>query len=125
NIEPHDVLPDQPLAYYDALPDTIKHYESIGNSDRDHSYFVRMYLGDYRAIDYIVDRPDWDGKTLLVMGTSMGGQQSLCVAGLHPKITDLIVNVPAGCDTNGPLHGRQARYPFFPSNDPKIMETAP
>lgn len=124
NIEPHDVLPDQPKSYYDALPDKIKHYESIGNNDRDESYFVRMYLGDYRALDYIADRPDWDGKTLLVMGTSMGGQQSLCVAGLHPKVTDLIVNVPAGCDTNAPLHGRQASYPFFPSNDPKIMETA-
>ncbi len=124
NIEPHDVLPDQPQSYYDALPNKIKHYESIGNNDRDQNYFVRMYLGDYRALDYIVDRPDWDGKTLLVMGTSMGGQQSLCVAGLHPKITDLIVNVPAGCDTNAPLHGRQASYPFFPASDPKIMETA-
>ncbi len=124
NIEPHDVLPDQPQSYYDALPDAIKHYESIGNNDRDHSYFLRMYLGDYRAVDYIAERPDWDGKTLLVMGTSMGGQQSLSVAGLHPKVTHLIVNVPAGCDTNGPLHGRQASYPFFPPNDPKIMETA-
>jgi cephalosporin-C deacetylase-like acetyl esterase/lysophospholipase L1-like esterase len=124
NVEPHDVLPDQPQSYYDALPSAIKHYESIGNNDRDRSYFLRMYLGDYRALDYIADRPDWDGKTLVVMGTSMGGQQSLCVAGLHPKVTHLIVNVPAGCDTNGPLHGRQASYPFFPPNDPKIMETA-
>ncbi len=124
NIEPHDVLPDQPQSYYDALPDYIKHYESIGNNDRDHSYFLRMYLGDYRAVDYTAERPDWDGKTLLVMGTSMGGQQSLCVSGLHPKVTHLIVNVPAGCDTNGPLHGRQASYPFFPPNDPKIMATA-
>ena len=89
NIEPHDVLPDQPPAYYQALPDTLKHYESIGNNDRDKSYFLRMYLGDYRAVDYITSRPDWDGKTLVVMGISMGGQQSLCVAGLHPKVTHL------------------------------------
>ena len=124
NIEPHDVLPDQPPAYYQALPDAIKHYESIGNNDRDKSYFLRMYLGDYRAIDYITSRPDWDGKTLVVMGISMGGQQSLCVAGLHPQITHLIVDVPAGCDTNGPLHGRQSSYPNFPADDPKVMETA-
>ena len=124
NIEPHDVLPDQPKAYYDALPQAIKNYQSIGNDDRDESYFLEMYLRDYRAVDYITSRDDWDGKTLVVMGTSMGGQQSLCVAGLHPKITHVIVEEPSGCDTNGPLHGRQSGYPSFPSNNPKIMETA-
>ncbi|HEX3599604.1 MAG TPA: GDSL-type esterase/lipase family protein, partial [Lacipirellulaceae bacterium] len=124
NVEPHDVLPDQPASYYAALPDAIKHYELLGNNDREQSYFRRMYLGDYRALDYITSRPDWDGKTLVVMGTSMGGQQSLCVAGLHPKVTHLIVDVPAGCDTNGPLHGRQSSYPNFPSNDPQVMQTA-
>jgi cephalosporin-C deacetylase len=124
NIEPHDVLPDQPKAYYAALPTAIKHYESIGNDDRDKSYFLQMYLADYRAVDYITTRPDWDGKTLVVMGTSMGGQQSLCIAGLHPAITDVIVEEPSGCDTNGPLHGRRGGYPNFPSNNPKIMQTA-
>ncbi|HEY7091481.1 MAG TPA: acetylxylan esterase [Tepidisphaeraceae bacterium] len=124
NIEPHDVLPDQPQSYYDALPKEIKNYAFIGNDDRDKSYFLQMYLADYRAVDYIAGRPDWDGKTLVVMGTSMGGQQSLCVAGLHPKVTHLIVNEPAGCDTNGPLHGRQSGYPNFPSDNPKIMQTA-
>ena len=124
NIEPHDVLPDQPKAYYNALPQAIKNYQSIGNDDRDKSYFLEMYLRDYRAVDYITSRDDWDGKTLVVMGTSMGGQQSLCVAGLHPKITHVIVEEPSGCDTNGPLHDRQSGYPSFPSNNPKIMETA-
>ena len=113
NIEPHDVLPDQPKAYYDALPQAIKNYQSIGNDDREKSYFLEMYLRDYRAVDYITSRDDWDGKTLVVMGTSMGGQQSLCVAGLHPKITHVIVEEPSGCDTNGPLHGRQSGYPSF------------
>src|SRR3954469_24976800 len=124
NIEPHDVLPDEPQAYYDALPERLKHYESIGNNDRDKCYFLRMYLADYRAVDYITSRPDWDGKTLVVNGISMGGQQSLCVAGLHPAVTHLIVDVPAGCDTNGRLHGRQPSYPNFPVNDPKVAQTA-
>ena len=124
NIEPHDVLPDQPPAYYSLLPQELKNYQLIGQDDRDKSYFLQMYLADYRAVDYIASRPDWDGKTLVVMGTSMGGQQSLCVAGLNPKITHVIVNEPAGCDSNGPLHGRAAGYPNWPSNNPKIMETA-
>jgi len=124
NIEPHDVLPDQPPPYYSSLPQELKNYQSIGRDDRDKNYFLQMYLADYRAVDYLASRPDWDGKTLVVMGTSMGGQQSLCVAGLNPKITHVIVNEPAGCDSNGPLHGRAAGYPNWPSNNPKIMETA-
>ena len=124
NIEPHDVLPDQPPAYYSSLPQELKNYQLIGRDDRDKNYFLQMYLADYRAVDYIASRPDWDGKTLVVMGTSMGGQQSLCVAGLNPKITHVIVNEPAGCDSHGPLHGRAAGYPNWDSNNPKIMATA-
>jgi len=124
NIEPHDVLPDQPPSYYSLLPQALKNYQLIGQDDRDENYFLQMYLADYRAVDYIASRPDWDGKTLVVMGTSMGGQQSLCVAGLNPKITHVIVNEPAGCDSNGPLHGRASGYPNWPSNNPKIMRTA-
>jgi cephalosporin-C deacetylase len=124
NIEPHDVLPDQPQSYYDALPQELKQYQAIGRDNRDKNYFLQMYLADYRAVDYVASRPDWDGKTLVVMGTSMGGQQSLCVAGLHPKITHVVVNEPAGCDSNGPLHGRASGYPNWPSNNPNIMKTA-
>ena len=124
NIEPHDVLPDQPKAYYAALPQSLKNYQAIGMDDRDKNYFLQMYLADYRAVDYLAGRSDWDGKTLIVIGTSMGGQQSLCVAGLNPKVTGVIVEEPSGCDTNGPLHGRASGYPNFPSNNPKTMETA-
>ncbi|HJQ25523.1 MAG TPA: GDSL-type esterase/lipase family protein [Blastocatellia bacterium] len=124
NIEPHNVLPDQPPSYYSALPEEIKHYERIGQTDREKNYFLQMYLADYRAVEYITHRKDWDGKTLVVMGTSMGGQQSLSVAGLHPKITHLIVNEPAGCDTNGSLHGRAAGYPNWPADNPQAMQTA-
>jgi len=124
NIEPHDVLPDQPRAYYNALPQSLKNYTSIGVDDRDKNYFLQMYLADYRAVEYLASRPDWDGKTLIVMGTSMGGQQSICVAGLDPKITGVIVDEPSGCDMNGPLHGRASGYPNWPANNPKIMKTA-
>ncbi|HTU65786.1 MAG TPA: GDSL-type esterase/lipase family protein [Steroidobacteraceae bacterium] len=124
NVEPHDVMPDQPQSYYDALPDDIKHYNTIETRNRDRNYFLHMYLGDIRAVDYLASRPDWDGKTLVVMGTSMGGQQSLCTAGLHPKVTHMLINVPAGADANGTAHGRKPGYPFWDDNDPKVLETA-
>ena len=124
NIEPHDVMPDQPKEYYDAFPEALKNYNTIETRNRDRNHFLYMYLGDLRAVDYIAGRPDWDGRTLVVTGTSMGGQQALCTAGLHPKVTAMVVNVPAGADVNGTAHGRRTGYPFWDPNDPKVMETA-
>lgn len=124
NIEPHDVLPDQPKEYYDALPSELKQYHTIGRTDRNESYFLQMYLADIRAVDYLASLPEWDGKTLLVTGISMGGQQSLCTAALHPKVTHLIVHVPAGADTHAPLYGRAPGYPNWPTDDPRVLETS-
>ena len=124
NIEPHDVMPDQPQSYYDALPKELKEYNTIETRNRDKNYFLYMYLADVRAVDYLASRPDWDGKTLVVMGTSMGGQQSFCAAGLNPKVTAMLVNVPAGADANGTAHGRKIGYPFWDDKDPQVMQTA-
>ena len=41
-----------------------------------------MYLSCYQAAQYLTERPDWDGKTLVVSGGSQGGQQSLMLAGI-------------------------------------------
>lgn len=124
NIEPHDVPGDMPAAFYAALPAMIKNYASVYNDDRDRNYFLQMYLGDVRAMDYLASRPDWNGKVLVAMGTSMGGQQSFAVAGLHSQVTHLIVHVPAGADSNAALHGRYPGYPNWDSRNPKIMSTA-
>jgi cephalosporin-C deacetylase len=117
NVDSHDLPPDQAT----GVP---SNYQTIGNTDRETSYFLNMYLRDARAIDYMLSRPDWDGKTIVVTGTSMGGQQSLVTAGLRAQVTALVVNEPAGADSNGDLHGRRAGYPNWPSSNPKVMETA-
>jgi cephalosporin-C deacetylase-like acetyl esterase len=124
NVEPHDVPGDMPQAYYDALPALIKHYETIGQHSRDESYFLRMYLGDYRAVEYLASRPEWDGRTMVVMGTSMGGQQSFATAGLNPRVTALLVNVPAGADVTATLHGRAPSYPNWNVSRPDVLRTA-
>lgn len=117
DVDSHDIPPSQ--------PDGVStRYAAIGNTDRETSYFLNMYLRDSRAIDYIASRPDWDGKTLVIMGTSMGGQQSLVTAGLNQKVTGVLVNEPSGADSNGDLHGRKAGYPNWPSDNPDVMKTA-
>lgn len=124
NIQPHNVPVSGPPELYSNLPDEIKNYGALGQRDRDKNYFVEMYLRGYRAVDFLAQHPDWDGKTIAVTGGSMGGQQSFAVAGLHPKVTHMMANEPAGCDLNGPNFGRQNSYPFYPPNDPEAMKTA-
>jgi dienelactone hydrolase len=93
NVDSHDKLPSDPLG------NVPRNYAASGNTDRETSYFLNMYLRDSRALDYLTTRPDWDGKTIVLMGTSMGGQQSIVLAGLRPeKITAVLVCVPSGTD---------------------------
>ncbi len=118
NVDSHD---KPPYAATGAPAD----YQAVGNDNREASYFLNMYLRDARAIDYIASRPDWDGHTLVVMGISMGGQQSLVAAALRPdKVTTVLASEPSGADTNGNLHGRRTGYPNWPSRDPQVMDTA-
>lgn len=125
NVQPHDVPVDAPQSYYDALPDALKNYQHEGRDDRLRNYFRRMYLGDARAVDWLTSRDDWDGRQLVAMGTSMGGQQALCTAALEPRITAVLAHVPAGADQLGPLQGRAAGYPNWPADDPAVQRTAP
>jgi len=119
NVDSHDKSPSDPAG---SVP---RNYREVGNTDRETSYFLNMYLRDSRVLDYLLTRDDWDGKTIVVMGGSMGGQQSLALAGLRPeKISAVLVCVPAGADSNGDLHGRKAGYPNWPANDPQVMHTA-
>jgi cephalosporin-C deacetylase-like acetyl esterase len=119
NVDSHDKLPSDPSG---SVP---RGYQAVGNTDRETSYFLNMYLRDSRVLDYLLTRSDWDGTTIILMGGSMGGQQSLALAGLRPeRISAVLVCVPAGADSNGDLHGRKAGYPNWPSDNPDVMKTA-
>jgi cephalosporin-C deacetylase-like acetyl esterase len=116
NVDSHDLEPDQSA----GVPGD---YQSQGNHDRETAYFLNMYLRDSRAIDYIKSLPDWDGHTIVIMGASMGGQQSLVTAALNPEsVSAVLVNEPAGADFNAAHYGRKQGYPNWPSDDKKAME---
>jgi cephalosporin-C deacetylase len=118
DVDSHDLPPDRGT----GVP---ADYAAIGDRSRDTSYFLDMYLRDTRALQFIRSSPRWDGRTVVLTGTSMGGQQSLVTAGLNPgQVTAVLVNEPSGADSNGDLHGRRAGYPSWDSGDPQIMRTA-
>jgi cephalosporin-C deacetylase len=124
NVMPHDVPGHMPPEFYAALPQVVKGYTRLYDDDRERNYFLQMYLGAYQAVEFLANHPRWDRRILLATGTSMGGQQSLAVAGLHRKVTHVIVHVPAGADANGPARGRAAGYPFWDATRPQVLETA-
>ncbi len=113
NIQPHDIAVAESASYYTDLNNgALNGYYRIGNEDKETSYFLRMYLSCYRAVEYLASRPDWDGKTIVVLGASQGGQQSLLAAALNARVTTVLAEVPAGSDQWGPDVGR---LPSFPS----------
>lgn len=112
NIIAHDLPIDrEPEFYKEQSEGPLRNYPAIGNDDRETSYFLRMYLSCYRAADYLTQRPDWNGKTLVVMGDSQGGLQAMMTAGFFPGITASLALVPAGFDMLGPEAGRRGGWP--------------
>jgi cephalosporin-C deacetylase len=113
NILPHDLPIDEPESFYkEQFAGPLKNYWAIGNDDRETSYYLRMYLSCVRALEYLKGRPDWDGRTLVVVGTSQGGQQALVTAGLQPAgVTAVLPFLPAACDMLAPDVGRASGFP--------------
>jgi len=132
DINAHDLPIDAPAEFYkDQAANALKDYTHIGDEDRETSYFLRMVLGCVRAAEYLVSRPDWDGRILVATGTSQGGFQSLAAAALFPRITQIMVLVPAGCDVYAPQAAspRAESWPRWLSVDPsadksKVEKTA-
>lgn len=118
DVMAHDLPLNKPDDFYAAAAKTLKDYAHIGHGDRETSYFLKMLLGDVRVTDYIANRPDWDGKTMVASGTSQGGFQAIALAGLESCFTAATVLVPAGCDQTASLIGRGMPWPYWLANAP-------
>ncbi|MCD6359508.1 MAG: acetylxylan esterase [Armatimonadetes bacterium] len=115
----HNFDVETPREVTDALyAGELKGYYHQGREDRDTYYFHHVFLGCVRALDYLTSRPEWDGEHLTVTGSSQGGGLSLCLAGLHEKVTALAANVPALCDHTGFLRNQASGWPrLVPGDD--------
>jgi cephalosporin-C deacetylase-like acetyl esterase len=112
DINAHGIPNGQPGSYYDdLLKGELKNYPHIGAGNRDTCYFLGMFLRMQRAIDFLTSQPEWDGRILIVTGSSQGGGQAIVAAGLDPRVTLITANVPALCDHTGMVVGRIAGWP--------------
>lgn len=116
----HGIPVNLPQHVYDALYGGALHSYWLNQLDnKDAYYYRRVYLGCVRANDFLVSREMWNGRDLVVMGASQGGQLAIVTAALDPRVTALSATHPAMCDVVAPLHGRAGGWPhpFKPNDD--------
>ncbi len=112
DVNAHGIPNGKPADFYTKLTDEeLKGYAHRGRESRDTFYFKGMFLRVMRALDYIKTRPEWDGKTLIVRGSSQGGGQALVAAALDPRVTFCAADVPALGDHNAMAAGRVPGWP--------------
>ena len=112
DLNAHGMLDDQPNQYYDDLSKgELLGYSSREPKDRENYYFKWMILRAQRALDYLTQSPLWDGKHIIVTGTSQGGYQSAFLAGVDKRVTAAVLTVPAGLDQGAELKGRSNSWP--------------
>jgi cephalosporin-C deacetylase len=109
----------KPEGFYANLARTeLRDYRNRGRESRETVYFLAMFLRLVRAIDFLTAQPEWNGRTLIVHGSSQGGAQSVVAAGLDPRVTFFAAGVPAMCDHTGVAAGRPNGWPQFLANPP-------
>ncbi len=130
DINAHGIPNGKPAEFYKALAEgELKDYRFRGIDDRDSNYFLGMFLRLVRAIDFLTAQPEWNGRDLIVYGSSQGGFQAFAAAGIDERVTVICAGVPAGCDHTGVAVGRVNGWPkFIPSlpatePDPKVLES--
>jgi cephalosporin-C deacetylase-like acetyl esterase len=114
DLNAHGLPNGKPKEFYAALAaGELKDYRTAGKTSRETVYFLGMYLRLVRALDVLTAQPEWDGRTVVVYGSSQGGAQAIAAAGLDARVTFFVAGVPAGCDHTGALAGRIAGWPKF------------
>jgi cephalosporin-C deacetylase-like acetyl esterase len=114
DINAHGLPNGEKEEFYKALADgELKDYRVRGRESRDTVYFQGMFLRLVRAIDFLTSQPEWDGKIMVVYGSSQGGAQSIVAAGLDSRVSFYAAGVPAMCDHTGYKVGRINGWPKF------------
>lgn len=111
-INAHGIPNGESREYYAGLDaGELSDYRKRGRESRDTYYFQGVYFRVLRALEFLATRPEWDGKTLIILGGSQGGGLALAGAALDPRVTFIVANVPGLTDHTGMVAGRIAGWP--------------
>jgi cephalosporin-C deacetylase-like acetyl esterase len=113
DLNAHGIPNGRAAGYYDdLLKGDLANYAKRGLEGRETCYFLGMYLRLQRAMDFLCSQPEWDGKNLIVSGSSQGGAQAIVAAGLDERVNLISASLPALCDLSGMQVNRSAGWPF-------------
>lgn len=114
DLNAHGIPNGRDGSFYEALAaGELKDYRRHGLESRDRVYFLGMFLRLVRAIDFLTNQPEWDGRTVVVSGSSQGGAQAIAAAGIDQRVSFFVAGVPAMADHTGSLANRIAGWPKF------------
>ena len=131
NVNAHGIENGKSKAFYSKLAKTeLNKYSHYGKNNRDTFYFKGMYMRVMRSIDYIKTLPEWDGKHIIVCGSSQGGAQVFAACALDKDVTYAVAGVPAMSDHSGCLAKRESGWPRLykatkdgKPDDPEVAKT--
>ena len=92
--------------------------------DREKWVYSDMFFRVMSELRFLRSRPEWDGKTLVVYGGSLGGIQSAFAAAIEPAATTAVVSVPSFCECNAYEAGRTP-YGIFRRMGEKKLKAEP
>ena len=100
--------------YYDKLFNgALNCYWENNLGNRERNYYRRVVVGCVRAVDYIAQLDQWDGKNLCVTGSSQGGFLSLATAALDKRVSCYGAVHAAMCDYTAALEGKACGWPHY------------
>ena len=114
----------QQQVYDDLLHGALNGYWEANLDNRDQMPYKRIFIGALRAVDYLTQLPEWNGKELGVTGSSQGGMLSLVCGAMHPKVTFIGAVHAALCDHKASLYGKACGWPhyFYGQKHPNLQK---
>ena len=92
--------------YYDR---ELRPYYQVGQKglgDREKWVYCDIFFRVLSELEFLKARPEWDGKTLIVRGISLGGILTTFAAAIEPAVTTAVIGVPSFCECNAFEAGR-------------------
>ena len=77
-----------------------------GLGDREKWVYSDIFFRVLSELRFLGARPEWDGRTLIVHGISLGGILSTFAAAIDPAVTTAVIGVPSFCECNAFEAGR-------------------